>query len=356
MAFQTLISFQPAVQPPPHVIVTPICAPPPSGQYEVLGALGWLPTWQPPLFPKVNIRVPQAAAPAWAVPIFLPYTELPEGFLPLTYRRFNYGLAQAITGLTIGPLTTAAAPAPTTVACAMTVAELRLQVEQRVDDPAIYYSPDEILHAINISQRVWCLLTRCLEKQASFTLTNAVAFYDDIRLQIPDFLLPLRVYHSGTRLIADTLHNLNLRDSTWRARAGNPTRYAMAGWKLLAITPQPASGVHTLDFWYAAEPATLVGESDTPQIPPEQQIFLPDCAAWILRLKEGSVELQSAKKFLDRFLEAAAKHGQFVGARSQGQLYDSPPFDLASWDRSRFLIKLKQQVNPVAPPQPKANQ
>lgn len=348
MAFQTLIPFQPPVPLAHHVGIIPPCGPPPT-----VDSLGFLSKFQPPVTAPPRVERVHDCAPPWAAPINFPYTAPPANNLILSFRKFDYKAAQLITGLTIGPLTTPPAPAPVTVACSLTVADLRLKVQEKVDDPGIYYTPDECLFGLNFGQRLFCLLTRCLEKQAVFTLTNGTAYYDDIRAQITDFLLPLRVYYSGSRLIADTIHNLDLRDSTWRARAGDPKRYAVSGWKILAVTPQPASGSNILDFWYAAEPVDLVNETDTPQIAPEQQVHLPDFAAWFLRLKEGSIELKSAKKFLDRFLMAADKHGKFVASKSGGQTYDTPPFDLQTYERGRFEIALKQ-VPPPMPPKPGA--
>jgi hypothetical protein len=106
----------------------------------------------------------------------------------------------------------------------------------------------------------------------------------------------------------------------------------------------------TLNFTYAAEPATLVNLVDIPEIPGEQQPHLPDFAYWFLRLPEGGAEHQISLQYLNRFLDAAQKYGDFVRAKSQGQLYDNEPFDLKSFDRSRFIVKLKQEAMRLKPP------
>ena len=84
-------------------------------------------------------------------------------------------------------------------------------------------------------------------------------------------------------------------------------------------------------------------------IAPEQQVFLPDGAHYILRLKEGGAELQTAKKYLERFIQGATKHAQFVASKTGGQTYDTAPLDADFWDQGRFNLKLHQVPNPIPP-------
>lgn len=227
--------------------------------------------------------------------------------------------------------------------CNITVSRFKSLLWERLDDDGTYYTAAEVLHALNVMQRLFCLLTLCIERTVTFTLTNGVAFYE-IDNQISDFLVPLRVSHSGTRLRNETIHNMDLRDGAWRTRPGNPRRYAIEGVSpgILAITPRPASGSHTLAFTYAAEPAALVLETDVPEIAPEQQPHLVDGAYWWLRLKEGGAEFAAAGQYLQRLLAATSKYASFTRARSRAQSYDSIPYDLATFDKSRFEIKIKQ--------------
>lgn len=235
--------------------------------------------------------------------------------------------------------------------CFLTLDDLKAQLSQMLDDPFVYYTAAEITQALNIAQRIFILLTHAYEKTVSFTLTNGQAWHQ-ISDQVTDFLGALRVDHvnSSTRLRSDTVHNLDLRDVLWRARAGNPTRYAVLGFQWLALTPQPASGSHTLSFTYVAEPPELVSGSDVPVIPADQQVHLPDAAYFILRLKEGGQELQNALEYWRRFVEAAKKYRDFMMARSKSQLYDRYPLDIDSSDLSRFMLKLARQTKPTAKP------
>ncbi len=229
-------------------------------------------------------------------------------------------------------------------ACNVTVAAFKTRLGQLLDDPThIYYTEAEILHALNVGQRLWGLITLCFERTASLTLTNGQDYYE-VSSQIDDYLLPLRVSLSGTRLKCDTLNNLDLRNRAWRATPGTPLRYAREGFDKLWITPQPASGgPYVLDFIYAAMPDVLILDTDVPEIPGDNSASLQDFAFWWLRFKEGGQEAQNANLYLKRFLDAAGKYASFVRAKNRAQGYDNWPPELTLYDRSRFEVKLARQ-------------
>lgn len=278
-------------------------------------------------------------------PLF-PYVDhsiIPED---ITSVPFDYLTTQGIVELAALPRDPSLPHVPAEHTCELTLLQLRTLLGERLDDPSfIYYTINECYHALNIAQRLFAFLTLCLEKTATFNLTNGQAFYT-ISDQITNFICPLRVSHvnSSTRLRSDTIHNLDLRKVTWRATSGNPARYAQQGFDLLAITPQPSSGSHTLSIVYAGMPAEMTLASDIPEIPTENHIDLVDGAAYIARLKEGGQELVNATEWLQRFLDSATRKAKFIRAKSRAQLYDREPFDLESFDRGRFVIKLKRQM------------
>lgn len=228
--------------------------------------------------------------------------------------------------------------------CDFTLADLRSRLWKMLDDAegGTYYSVQVVDHALNRAERLFCLLTHCFEKTVSFALTNGQAFYG-IKDQITDFVACLRISHAGTRLRSDTIHELDGRDSTWRTRAGNPTRYIQEGFDMFAITPQPASGVHTLQFTYSAEPPPMTLPTSVPTIPGDQQAALLDIAFYLARLPEGSIELQNATEYLKRGIDQAQKYASFVRSKSRGQIYDTQPFDLRSFERGRLDVKLAHQ-------------
>ncbi len=344
MAYQQLTAFQPPAHAPAQVHAQFFAGPPFPGS----GTLPWLIRWQPPIAkrPRPEASVVFYASPPFSVfntPVFFPFVDASARPASLFKIPFDYKLAQSVVALSAGPQGTGTAlpfVAPSVV-CDLTLGELKLRLSEMLDDPFVYWTENEVRHALNQAQRLWCFLTLCLERTVTFTLTNAQAFYS-IDDQVTDFLCPLRVSFSGARLKSDTLHNLDLRDSTWRARPSNPTRYAQSGFDLLAVTPQTVTGTNTISFTYAAEPAELSLDSDAPEIPPDQQPHLVDIAYYILQLKVGGQELQNAAQYLKRGLAAAEKYASFVRAKSRGQLYDRPPLDLATYDKGRFDIKLKR--------------
>ncbi len=227
---------------------------------------------------------------------------------------------------------------------------LQTRTIERLDEAGtpVYWTLAEVKEALNKATRFFALLTLCVERSAAFNLTAATAFYT-VSAQLSDFLVPLRVTTSaGVRLLPYTLHQLNLESDTWRATAGTPSKYAQAGYDLLAISGQPAGAGTSLLIRYAASPATLTGNADEPEIPEEQRPCLIDYALYWLRLKEGGQELAKTLPHLGAFLDVAQKHAAFVRAKSKGQLYDNVPFDLQSFDRGR-LMKLVLDRKGAAP-------
>ena len=226
----------------------------------------------------------------------------------------------------------------------MTLLDLTARLLERVDDDSSYYTSAEQKHALNVALRLFCLLTLAVERTASFTLAAGQAFYtiSSSPISLTDFIVPLKLTVAGARVRPCTIHDLNLFSSTWRSTAGTPDKYAQDGYEQFAITPQPAGGATSLALTYAAVPAVLVNSGDTPEIPEEHHQDLIDFGVWWLRAKEGGAEFQSTNELLNRFLDNAQKYGEFVRARSKGQLYDRQPPDISKFDRSRFAFKLKQ--------------
>lgn len=224
---------------------------------------------------------------------------------------------------------------------------LQTRVIERIDESSTptWWTLAEVKLAINKAQRFFAFLTLAVERTASFAIdTNA--FYT-ISTSLSDFILPLKIYNAaGSRVYPYKLYELQQENPAWRSDAGSPTKYAQAGFDLLAITKQPASS-ENLSFTYAATPTAMSGNTDTPEIPEEHHPALIKFAIYYLRLKEGGADLQSVLPLLNEFLDEAQKFGEFTRARSKAQQYDAQPFDLASFDRSR-LIKLIMQQSKAA--------
>lgn len=229
----------------------------------------------------------------------------------------------------------------------MNLGELKTRVFGRLDDDSsspAYYTASEVTHALNVGLRLFALLTLCVERTATVTLSAATPFYtlSASPFSITDFLAPLKLTVAGARVRPSTLHELDMLSTAWRATAGAPAHYIQDGYELLAIYPQPAGGTTSVVLTYAAVPAALAVTGDSPEIPEEQQPALIDFAIWWLRSKEGGAEFGATNELLTRFLDTAQQYGNYVRGRSQGQLYDRVPPDLARFDRGRFNFRLKQ--------------
>lgn len=336
MAYQQLTHFQPPVHHPPTPSVN--FASPPFSSYS----LGYLTSWIPPVPKRPRVERPHFALVTPTEFATFPYVDVQITLPFLTRHPFSYVRALANVGYAPRPANFVATVVPAQ-SCTLNLGVLKGRLAEMLDNPFVYYTENEIRHAINVAQRLFCLITLCIERSVSFPLVNGQCFYT-IDSVISDWIVPLRIGFSGVRLKTETLQSLDALSGAWRLTPGAPRRYVQDGFNLLGVSPQPASGVNALTVVYAAEPSEMIADSDFPEIPPEQQILLPDAAFYLLRLKEGGAELQAAVKYWQRFLEGAQKYQSFTRARSRAQLYDRVPPDLSTFEKGRWEIKLKNQT------------
>jgi hypothetical protein len=224
----------------------------------------------------------------------------------------------------------------------MQLSELQSRILARIgEDPTAppslsYYGPGEVTAALNAVQRIFVLLTLCLETTGSLITTVNVPFYQ-LLSDFPDLLLPLRVrLAGGAKVKFSRLADFAALDSAWSATQGVPERYALLGFDLLALYKAPNPPV-TLNITYARCPAFLASSTDVPEIPPEYHPDLIKGAIPLLRAKEGGQEFEKTLPLWDEFMDAAAKLADFVRARNKEQGYDYMPAELRRIDRSRML-------------------
>lgn len=232
----------------------------------------------------------------------------------------------------------------------MTVAEMQARILKRLDElgTPVYYTGGiaaEILNVINEAQRMFALLTLCLETSGSIPLSAGVRFYLPLS-HLADWLVPLRVsVTGGAKLTPVRLADLDARDSGWLASSGAPERYSTLGWNLMILDRAPTSG--SLTATYARCPAVL-GALDTPVIPVEYHPSLVDYAIPRLRAKEGGQEFQKTLNHFDRFLKDAAKLASYVRARNLAHRYDRLPPEERMFDRSKWIKFLQRPLTPAA--------
>lgn len=230
----------------------------------------------------------------------------------------------------------------------MTHSELQARTLARLDeDPAGagYHTGIDVTDGLNWAQRFFALLSLCLEKSASFTLTGATTWFK-VRLTLTDWLLPLRMEVANVKLRSVRLADLDALDASWQASAGTPSRYSLLGLELLAIYKQPALDT-AATMTYARVPAALAAAGDSPEIPEECQPLLIDGAALYCRLKEGGQELDKVLPNLKRLVEGAGALGKYVRQRSLDQRYDRLPAEVQRFDLSRMLKDLEKKFKPV---------
>lgn len=222
----------------------------------------------------------------------------------------------------------------------MTTATLRSEVWQRLDEPGDgsgYYTADEVVGALNRAQRLFALLSLCLETTGTLVLVAGQTWYH-LRDYFDNWLAPLRVANGATKIRPATVAQLASLNVSWEGIEGEVSRYAHLGMDSMAVYRHPASPGTTLTSTYAKFPAALASNSDIPEIPEEYHPYLIDAAIPFLRLKEGGQALESALPLMQRFIECAGGVARYVRARSLDLRYDTVPAETITTDLSRALV------------------
>lgn len=246
----------------------------------------------------------------------------------------------------------------------MTTQDAINRITERLDEEAtpVYWQLQEYIDALNYSQRFFCLLTLCIERTANFALGASTCFHNIISHAInplADFIVPLRATVGGKRLKTATVHQLNLLDPFWTITPETafldltntlsivPTYYAVLGCDMLAVYPQDDAGV-TMRLTYAASPTELSLSSLSAELetPTQYHPCIVDFAILVLIQKQGGAEFANEIPRLKVFLEEAGRLGGEVRSRMKAQGYERVPFDLASYDRSAELLKVRLAEQP----------
>ena len=218
----------------------------------------------------------------------------------------------------------------------MNVAGLESTAWNLLDDNGTSYPEPVLLRALNEAQRLFCLMTLCLETTTTFTLTPNTAFYH-MRAALTDWIKPRRIWNSnGQQVRAGTLSDLDAASPTWQTSSGPPVRYAHLGLDLLALYQQPAFA-DTLTITYAHAPALMVSPTDVPQIQENSHFALPNYAAYAVRQAEGAQEFSKFLGYFGDFLDEAQRVAALVRAKNKDLGYEMAPFELEHADRSRLV-------------------
>jgi hypothetical protein len=209
----------------------------------------------------------------------------------------------------------------------MTVAQLEQLVWTKLNDSTGTYYP-QALGALNEAQRLFALLSLCLETSATFTLAAGTLGYN-VLTQIPGFILPQRTYNSaGEQLRPSTVAELEALDANWMSTPGLPQRYVFRGLDFLMVYPQPAAA-DTLVIAHSRCPAMLAANGDVPEIRAASQYALANYAAWALRQPEGGQEFAKFAGYLKEFMAEAKKVGDLVRERNKDKGFETVgPYEL----------------------------
>ena len=221
----------------------------------------------------------------------------------------------------------------------MNLSSLQSLAWTKLDDNGTSYPAANVTSAINEGLRLFCLLTLCLEKTATFALNpaGATGTWYQISSQFSDWLLPRRVVNSqGLRLRPARLRDLDALASNWQYTRGLPSRYSQKGFDLLTVFPQPPVQDY-LTVTYAQVPAPLVNGTDAPAIPEASGFALSNYAAYALRQPEGGQQFSKFLSYFNEFMDEAQRVQKLMKARNMDLGYEKPPFELENFDRSQLM-------------------
>lgn len=223
----------------------------------------------------------------------------------------------------------------------MTGLELQTRILKRLgDDPTVdvsnmYYQPSEVLTALNQLQRMFVLLTLCLETTAAMTLDGST-FYRMLTIYA-DWIVPLRVRSSAKKLKPRRLTDLAALDSMWTQKAGVTDSYSHNGMDLLAVYKQSSV---TLSVTYARTPVDIADDTE-PEIPLEFHPSLIAGAIPLLSVKEGGQEWQKRLDSMwNDFMQAIRLCADQVRKRNLEQGYDAMPPEIKRYDLSHLKTKV----------------
>jgi hypothetical protein len=211
-------------------------------------------------------------------------------------------------------------------------------VSSRLNEGAAptFYPTAEITAALNEAERVFCLLTLALETTTPWSIPPNQTF-THVLPSFPDWICPLRVSNAGgTKIRPAKFSELWALDNQWPVKPGAPTRYAAAGADLVAVYPQPTVGT-VVNITYARAPVPLVNAGDVPELQPEYHPQLVNYAINRMRQVEGGEVFAGTLPLLAEFMDAATEYGNAMRLRAIGSGYDTLPFELALFDRSRLV-------------------
>ena len=245
----------------------------------------------------------------------------------------------------------------------------------------------ETAAAINWAQRLFVLLTLCLEDQRALDLTPGTNYYHMLQEpQFADWFAPLRVrlsnttwsgnnaefngpepgaplfndrpqsnplpYANSPKLRPSRLADFYALSDTWATDVGPPTRYAHLKADLLVLNKSlPVNTTASLLVTFAMIPPKLIDPNDAPQIPEPDHPALVDLATVFCRLKDGGQELAKANALVASFLDCARRRAALVRARSLAQQYDTVPMEIERYDLSR-LVKRRADLPPARTKEP----
>lgn len=175
------------------------------------------------------------------------------------------------------------------------------KLTNRAGENSTFWIPREKQDAMNEAMCVWQLMT------GEWTTTKPQGVVSgDVYYNVPKQIISTqRVLYNTTPLTPTSVEALDLGFPGWASTPGTPRMWAPIGINMIAVYPQPTSGV--LNFEGMAETPTFQNNGDKLDMGEEELDPLLSYAHHYLTFKEGGAEFSASQAGLQSLVKAAGE-------------------------------------------------
>lgn len=185
----------------------------------------------------------------------------------------------------------------------VTLSQLRDLLTARLGNNSVFWDSQEKTDAINEALNVWQIMVG--EWTLGITLVADGSTFYNVPTQIAAIQ---RILFGGLPLTMASLNELDMGNPDWQGVTANPEFWTLNGINLFGLSPQPTSGVLTIEG--LSETPSLINDGDYVMLGDEQLNRILDYAEHYCSFKEGQGEFDSSQSGFNLFIEAAAKRNE----------------------------------------------
>ncbi len=181
----------------------------------------------------------------------------------------------------------------------MTLAEMREEVMRRLRESAsspVFWTDNDVNMALNDAYQEISDASEWYEDYTIIPLVEAQPYYDT-RIVISRPVLTIGPAFNVTTnrwLIHTAVRDLDIGDSRWEQRTGEPDRLMVRSLFHLGYWPRKALDSGTIKQYYTALPQPMYEDTSSPGIPEQFHLGLVEFASYDLWAQDGEVDLALA--------------------------------------------------------------